>query len=83
MIPKRARTAIAIRDALQEYSKAVSDAALNLNLICRSQYRESQGETQFTDYSAGQFRNDRAVYDASVQEFRRWGTRLTELFKKF
>ena len=82
-LPRRAKTAIAIRDALEEYSKALSDAALNLNLICRSLYRESQGETRFTDYSAGQFRNDRAAYDASVQEFRRWGARLTELFKKF
>jgi hypothetical protein len=81
--PRHVKTAIAIRDALAEYAKAVSDAALNLNLICRSLHRESRCETGFADYSAGRFRHDKAVYDASVQEFRRWGARLTELFKTF
>ena len=51
-LPRHVKTAIAIRDALEEYAKAVSDAASNLNLMCRSLQRESQGETGFADYSA-------------------------------
>lgn len=81
--PKRAKTTKAICDSLNEYSKALTDAALKLNLICRSLRRESENAVGFTDYSTGQFRQDRAAYDASVQQYRRWGARLTELFDKF
>lgn len=82
-LSKQAETIIAIRDALKEYAKVVSDAALELNLICQNLRRESEGETGFADYSVSQFRCDKIAYDASVQELRRWGTRLTELFEKF
>ncbi|MDH3640373.1 MAG: hypothetical protein OES09_18195, partial [Gammaproteobacteria bacterium] len=44
-LSKQAETIIAIRDALKEYAKVVSDAALELNLICQNLRRESEGET--------------------------------------
>ena len=82
-LPKRAKTIIAIRDALLEYTEALIITAGKLNLICSSLRREQEGEIAFAHYSAHQLRQDKAMYDASVQEFRRWGTRLTELFNKF
>ena len=82
-LPKRAKTMVAVRDALLEYTEALISAAGQLNLICCNLRREQEGEMAFAHYSAHQLRQDKAVYDASVQEFRRWGTRLTELFEKF
>jgi len=82
-LPKHADTIIAIRDALKEYIDAVSGATSNLNQICRNLHRESARDTEFTDYSAGQFQDDKAAYDATVQEFRRCGTKLTALFADF
>lgn len=82
-LPKRAKTLIAIRDALLEYTKALISAAGKLNLICCSLRREQEGEIALADYSAHQLHQDKAVYDASIQELRRWGTRLRELFDKF
>ena len=82
-IPKRAKTIIATRDALVAYIEALIDTSQKLSLICRNIRREREGETAFAHYSANQLQRDKAVYDASVQEFRRWGTRLKELFDKF
>ena len=82
-LPKRAKTIIAIRDALVEYTEALIGAAGKLRLICCNLRREQEGEIAFAHYSAHQLREDKVVYDASVQEFRRWGTRLRELFDKF
>ena len=82
-LPRRAKTTIAIRDALLKYTEALIDTTVKLNLICRNLRREQEGESAFTHYSTHQLRQDKAVYDASVQEFRRWGTRLMELFDKF
>lgn len=82
-LPKHAKSLIAVRDALKGYTEAVSNVALTLKIICQNLHREGKGETGFVDYSASQFRRDKTVYDASLQEFRRWGARLTELFEKF
>ena len=82
-LPKRAKISIAIRDALFEYTEALINATGKLNLICGNLRREQEGEMAFAHYSAHQLRQDKAVYDSSVQEFRRWGMRLTELFDKF
>lgn len=81
-LPRRAKKAIAIRDALPQYVGAVSDAAQELHQICRSLRLEDQGSTEFKDYSTELLRRDRAAYDASVQEIQRWGARLTELTGK-
>lgn len=64
-LPSSAKVAIAFRDALIQYSRALTDAAGGLLGICRSLNKEHQRE--------------RAAYDAAVQELRRWGDRLTEL----
>ncbi len=82
-LPKRAKMSIAIRDALVEYTEALVSSAGKLSLICSNLRREQEGEIAFAHYSSHQLRQDKAVYDASVQEFRRWGTRLRELFDKF
>lgn len=81
-LPRRAKTAIAFRDGLLQYARAVADAAQNLHHLCRCLRQESLANPEFADYSEERFRNDRAVYDASVQEFMRWGARLTELSEK-
>jgi len=81
-LPRRAKTPIAFHDGLLQYARAVADAAQDLHHLCRCLRRESLGEAEFADYSEDRLRHDRAVYDASVQEFMRWGTRLTELSEK-
>ncbi len=81
-LPKHANTIATIRDALKIYAETVSRAALKLKLICQNLHRESTRETGFADYSASQFQQDKAAYDATVQEFRRRGTQLTGLFEK-
>lgn len=82
-LPKHAKTIITIRDALRQYTKAVRAVTSKLNHICRSLRQEGEGEMEFTNYSKNQFQRDKAAYDACLQEFRRWGVRLTELFEKF
>jgi hypothetical protein len=82
-LPKHANTIIATRDALKIYAETVCDVTLKLNQICQNLRRENAGETGFAGYSAEQFQHDKAAYDASVQEFKRRGMRLTELFEKF
>jgi hypothetical protein len=81
-LPRRAKTAIAFRDALQQYAKAVADASGKLLDICQCLHNESGGQAELTSYREEQFKGDRAAYDASVQEFRRWGERLTALTGK-
>ncbi len=77
---KRAKKTDTIRKALEEYAKAVADAASKLKLVCQNLYLE---EDSTDNDQLQQYRRDKAIYDASVQEFKRWGTRLTELFDKF
>ncbi len=81
-LPRRAKTPLAFRDGLLQYARAVADAAANLQGLCRCLRRESLGEAEFADYSEERLRHDRADYDASLQEYMRWGTRLTELSEK-
>ena len=81
-LPRRAKIAIAFRDALIKYTRATSDASGRLRGICQSMHRERQGQEGYIWYSTEDFKNEKASYDASVQEFRRWGERLTELTGK-
>jgi len=81
--PKHANMITTIRDALKLYAEAISGAALELNLICRNLRCESAGETGFAGYSTDKFQRDKVAYDSTVQEIRRRGTRLTELFENF
>ena len=81
-LPRRAKIAIAFRDALIQYTRATSEASGRLRGICQSMYRERQGQEGYASYRNGDFTDEKASYDASVQEFRRWGERLTELTGK-
>lgn len=80
--PKRARKVIAIRDALEEYSRTVSEAAQKLKLICKNLRYENEHGLEAATSRLRRHRRDKAAYDASVQEFKRWGARLTNLFEK-
>lgn len=82
-LPRHATTIVSVHDALDKYAGAVTEAAVKLNHICRSLRRESEGESGFGDYSVVHLRRDKAAYDDCVQDFKRWGARLTELFEKF
>ncbi len=82
-LPKHANTIIAMHNTLEKYAEAVSDVTLQLNRICRNLRCESTVEAGFKGYSDSQFQHEKAAYDACVQEFRRRGTQLTELFEKF
>ncbi len=81
-LPRRAKTAMAFRDALLQYARAVAEAAQNLQHLFRCLRQEKLANPEFADYSEERFRHDRAVYDAAVQEYMRWGARLTELSEK-
>ena len=71
-----------IRDALVEYSEALSAAAAGLKSICENMRHEKEHGLEATASRLQQHRHDKAAYDASVQEFRRCGARLSNLFEK-
>lgn len=81
-LPRRAKTAIDFRDALLAYSRAVSDAAHQLQHICHGLESETTGCPESSGYSETRFKHDKAAYDPAVQEYKRWGARLTELSRK-
>lgn len=81
-LPRRAKTAIAFRDALTQYARAIKEASGMLNSICQCMHKDAPVQAEHASYGDGRFKVDKAAYDASVQEFRRWGERLTELTGK-
>lgn len=81
-LPRRAKIAIAFRDSLIQYTRATADASGRLRSICQSMRRDRQGQEGYASYSSRNFTDEKVSYDASVQEFRRWGERLTELTGK-
>ena len=82
-LPKRAKKTIAVYDALCKYTEALVEATLKISLICHNLRREREGEVALAHYSTHQLRQDKAAYDASVRELRRWGARLMKLFDRF
>lgn len=78
---KRTNQFVAISEALGEYTGSVVGAASALNTLCEGLRRETGGEALFADYSNRQYRLDKAAYDLVLQQFKRWGARMTELFK--
>lgn len=81
-LPRRAKTAIAFRDALAQYARAITEASGKLNSICQCMQEKAPVQEGNASYGDVRFKDDKAAYDVSVQEFRRWGERLTELTGK-
>lgn len=69
-----------LRDALLRYTEALWDTINKLQMICRNLRLENEGAWRYLDYSAALFRRDRVTYDDSIQQYRRWGERLNEMF---
>ncbi|MCB1831026.1 MAG: hypothetical protein H6964_00285 [Chromatiaceae bacterium] len=65
--------------ALDVYIIALSDAITGLATICRHQCKESMG---VEPYNTKQNLADRHDYDHSIQQYRRLGERLGDLFKR-
>jgi len=65
--------------ALDVYIIALSDAIKGLSTICQRQCQDRKG---LETYSAEQNRSDRYDYDNSIQQYRRLGKRLDQLFKR-
>ncbi|MCB1850690.1 MAG: hypothetical protein KDI83_07900 [Gammaproteobacteria bacterium] len=65
--------------ALDVYIIALSDAIKCLSMICKHRCRELNGEEK---YDIKQNWADRHDYDNKIQQYRRLGERLTDLFKR-
>lgn len=65
--------------ALDVYIIALSDAITGLSTICSHRCKESKG---VEPYSIKQNLADRHEYDNSIQQYRRLGERLGDLFKR-
>lgn len=69
-----------LRDALLRYAEALWDTVNKLQIICRNLRLEEEGVERYTDYSRNLFRRDRVTYDDSIQQYKRWGARLNDMF---
>ena len=67
-------------DALLRYSEALWDTVNKLQVICRNLRLEHEGVERYSDYSMEFFRRDRVTYDDSIQQYKRWGARLNDMF---
>ncbi|HXK56366.1 MAG: hypothetical protein KDI74_00215 [Gammaproteobacteria bacterium] len=65
--------------ALDVYVIALSDAVMSLSTICGRRCREGRG---IEPYSDTQNRADRHEYDNLIQQYRRLGERLGQLFRR-
>lgn len=69
-----------LRDALLRYTEALWDTVNKLQMICRNLRLENKGAGRYMDYSTALFGKDRLTYDDSIQQYKRWGARLNEMF---
>lgn len=68
---------------LIEYIATLSETINKLQWICRNMRLELAGDEDFRGYRETQFRLDTTDYDDSVQAYRRLGTKLNRLIKRF
>jgi phage shock protein A len=76
------RASTEVQDALLSYVDALGETVARLECICSRLDMEQQALPGYTDYSASDMRQDKVDYDDALQEYRRQGMRLQQLFDK-
>jgi len=77
------RGAKQIHATLLAYTRALAESVAGLAKICLQLDKEQQGLPGYSRYSSADLRGDKIAYDDSIQEYRRHGAALQQLFDKF
>jgi len=72
-----------IQAALSSYVPALAESVARLETICQHLDQEQRDPAGASHYSSTELRQDKIGYDDAVQEYRRHGARLQELFQQF
>jgi len=72
-----------IQAALYGYVSALAESMARLETICQHLDQEQRDPGGASQYSVSALRQDKIGYDDAVQEYRRHGARLQELFQQF
>jgi len=77
---RKKRTKGDVLDVVTEYTNALSETINQLQYICKNLRLENAGDRSLISYSEKEYKEDCAAYDDSIQEYRRWGSKLKAVF---
>ncbi len=78
---KRARNEV--HAALTQYTSRLVAAVGDLKEICRNLSLDEAEYRRQSDKGESRFRRDKIQYDHAIQELKRWGAKMNELFATF
>ncbi len=78
---KRARNEV--HAALMQYTEKLVAVVADLKRICGNLSLDEAGYRRLSDTGESRFRHDKIRYDYAIQELKRWGAKMNELFATF